>query len=189
MARWKPPDIVGLNEYIGRRIFTREELAGAAGQPKPAELYEIVHFEPGEDDEISLDRLGRSSVEPKVVHNYLEARGLFAATRMHKRAFLGWAVARARNLINSPRPEFPNLPIHASPLPSDGVDELTENIYHAHIMRPGEIDDYYTALHVREIFLRHNHFEAVRGAEPGEPRALYSRVCDWIMRGWQRWRG
>ena len=161
MAKWKPPETVGANKYIGRRLFTREALAGALDQPSPAELYEIVHFEPDRYNELSLDRIGRSSVEPKVLCNYLEPRAMRAATRMHKTAFLGWAVTRARNLANSPRPEFPNLVVHASPVPREGADDLSENIYHAHVVKPNDIDHYYTALHLREIFLRDNHFEAV----------------------------
>lgn len=187
MARWKPPETVGVNEYIGRRLFTREALAGASDQHRPAELYEIVHFEPGGDNELSLDRLGRSSVEPKVLRNYLEPRAIHAATLMHKKAFQGWAVTRARSLVNSPRPEFPNLVVHASPVPKAGSDDLSENIYHAHILKPNDIDHYYTALHLREIFVRDNHFEPIAGTGPGRWYVRASgRAMKFLQEVWSR---
>jgi hypothetical protein len=57
------------------------------------------------------------------------------------------------------------LPVHASPVPNDGLDALSDNIYHAYILKPHELDHYYTALYVKEIFLRDNHFEAVAKPE------------------------
>jgi hypothetical protein len=105
-----------------------------------------------------------------------------AATRMHKTALLGWAVTRARNLANSPRPEFPNMVVHASPVPKDGTDDLSENVYHAHILKPNDIDHYYTALHLREIFLRDDHFETVTGAGTSP---WYIRACGRAGKFWQ----
>ncbi len=148
MARWQPqPDQpVGPNEHIGRRLFDEPMLAGAQDQPSFAGL-DFRHFEETRDPEVSLDRLGQSGIDKAVVR-YLRPRADKAGTTFRPpKAFNGWAVVRARLLSNPPH--GPAVPVIASPIPGQGLDE---NIYHAHVATPDHFDHYSMALHLRHLF-------------------------------------
>ena len=154
MATWKPrsDEPVGNNEHVGRRLFDEPMLAGATDQKAFGGLI-LRNFEENRDREFSLDRLGRTGVDRKVV-SYLLPRANAAATRfVPHRSFDGWAVLRARVLENPPKGL--GLPVTASPIAGDGVDE---NIYHAHATLPESQDAhqrYSSALHLRHLFASH----------------------------------
>ena len=82
MARWQPviDQQIGSNEHLGRRLFDEPSLAGAEDQ-RPFTGILIDHFlEKRDDGQVSLDRLGQSSVD-KRVQNHLLPLAHNAATR------------------------------------------------------------------------------------------------------------
>src|SRR5271168_1468551 len=110
MAMWAPPDKVGLNERIGRRIYDEPMLRGVEGQPSYSGI-ELHHFE---DKELSLDRLGATGVDRRVCR-YLTPRAEAAGTARKKPSqFDGWFHVAAKELEQSRKP--PRLPIIASPI-------------------------------------------------------------------------
>lgn len=148
MAAWKPKsnDPIRANEHLGRRLFDEPMLVGALGQRSFAGI-ELRHFEETrEDGEFSLDRVGQSSVDRKVV-TYLRPRAVAAGEGCKpKRAFNGWAVIRAGTLS---QPEN-NV---ATAVPSlIGGQELEENIYHSHTQIPDGFDRQLFALKMRHLF-------------------------------------
>lgn len=165
MGRWKPPtDHVGPNEYVGRRLFDEPMLVGARDQNAFRGL-DLRHFEETRDNEFSLDRLGSTGVDKKVV-GYLRVRANFQATTFRPtRAFNGWAVIGVRELT---RPhKFARLSVlSVVPSPQNGVG-LSENLYHAHVVRPDGVDSYFMALHLRQVFTKHG---TVRVAGPAGRR-------------------
>jgi hypothetical protein len=157
MARWFPPtDDVGTNEHVGRRLFDEPLLAGATDQPVFAGLA-LSHFEETRDNEWSMDRLGRSSLDRKVV-NYLLPRAREASLHFHvPKRFDGWVFLRSQELRNPG--QGPSLTVVPSPIvghgnPQENETDLTLNIYHAHITKPDGIDPYEMALHLRHLFTR-----------------------------------
>jgi hypothetical protein len=93
---------VAPNEHVGRRLFDEPMLAGAQNQQAFAGL-DLRNFEEKRDGEISVDRLGRSSVEKAVV-NYLRPRAHAAGGKFTpSKQFNGWAVLRVARLQNPPR--------------------------------------------------------------------------------------
>lgn len=156
MARWVPPDSVGNNEQIGRRLFDEPMLAGTGDQPSFAGLL-VTHFEEGRDDEYSLDRLGRSGIDGKVVA-YLKPRAQAAGKTFRKlKSFDGWAVLSAKELINARR--SPSLPIISSPVEDA---EPKDNAYHAHVVRPQNMDPMHMALHLRHLFVTYGKVKNMR---------------------------
>lgn len=169
MALWNPPNDVGLGEYIGRRLFSRQKLAGAKDQQVQANTYDLNHFlETRDPGEVSLDRLGPTSIDTKV-RRHLEPRAAAAGAQLHPPApFIGWAIVRARDLAKPPK--GPQLPVVASPIePVDG-DELSSNIFHAHVVRPAtlppEDQAYFMAVHLRVIFEKNYKFQEADAPDP-----------------------
>lgn len=152
MGRWVPSERVGSNEHVGRRLFDEPLLAGGQGQPR-FEGLDLRNFEERRDQEFSLDRLGRQSVEKAVV-TYLVPRAIASGKRfVPTKSFNGWAVLRARQL-ETPAvglDRYGKLPVIASPEPGES---FSENIYHAHVVTP-ELDHYSKALHLRQLFARY----------------------------------
>jgi hypothetical protein len=185
MPLWKPQsnEPVGQNEHLGRRLFDEPSLAGAQDQ-KPIARLILRHFEEKRDQQVSLDRLGRTSVEKAVVR-YLRPRADRAGTRFRPpKAFNGWAVLSARKFGSPPAPPAYALTVIASP--ESGTD-LDENIYHAHISAPPNMDYYSMALHLRELFETQGMIERV--AEQGAPPqpgnrflSLASRFREWLIK-------
>lgn len=181
MALWKPNEAVGKNESIGRRLFQRQGLKGAKDQKRPDKGFELYHFEEKRDGEISLDRLGATSVDRKV-KSYLNPRCHHAATNMAgKAAFQGWAVAKAK-AFQTPAKGRP-LPILPSPIAVEAGQEFSENIYHAHIERPVGHDALEMALRLQYIFEHDYHHE------PSVPSVEKTGLLRWIVCGMGRlWR-
>jgi hypothetical protein len=183
MALWKPPgDQVGDNEHVGRRLFDEPMLIGAKNQ-KPYSGLDIRHFEETRDDEqFSLDRLGRSSIEPAVVR-YLRPRAEMAGGGFKPaKAFNGWAVLRAHQLANPPvgRTKHGTFPVFASP---DNGDGLLQNSYHAHIIISG-FDHYSIALHLRHLFLSYGTIYPMPPVKRIRKllRYLPANVREWLLR-------
>jgi hypothetical protein len=163
MPPWAPPkDKVGDNESVGRRLFDEPKLIGAGGQPDFKGLL-LSHFEEGRDDEYSLDRLGQTSVDRRVV-NYLTQRATaHGRTFKKQKSFGGWATIKARSLANSPRP--PRLPPTPSPIDDPSP---ADNMYHAHVLKPSGMEPHLMALHLRYLFESFGDVHAVRDLEnPG----------------------
>ena len=185
MARWIPrsDEVVGPNEHVGRRLFNEPMLAGAQDQ-KPFAGLDYRHFEEKRDGEVSLDRLGRSSVEKAVVE-YLRPRACGAGTRFHPpKPFNGWIVLKARQFGKPPTAQSKYaLSVNASPITGSDLDE---NIYHAHVSTPENVDAYSMALHLRQLFATHGMPAPVDTVRPGN-RLL--RCLPVWARGWLSKRG
>jgi|GEM_PF-2395430 len=162
MALWTPDaTAVAKNEFVGRRLFERQGLKGAQDQQRPADTYEIYHFEETRDGEVSLDRLGKTSVDGKV-KNYLNPRSHYAATLLHKKEFLGWAVTQAKAIQSPPN----SYTISPSPIAAqdggpvtDKGESLTENKFHAHVAIPDRLTPYEMAVILAHIFEKDYRFE------------------------------
>ena len=183
MALWKPNETVGKNESIGRRLFHREGLRGAKDQTLPANGFPLYHFEDTRDGEISLDRLGATSVDRKVKW-YLTPRCHHVATSMAgKPKFQGWAVAKAR-AFQTPAKGRP-LPILPSPIAEEAGKEFSENIFHAHVERPASHDALEMALRLQYIFERDYNLEPSVPLAPDEkPTGLRQRFVRWVRSLW-----
>jgi hypothetical protein len=181
MSRWTPSksDPVGPNERIGRRLFQRRKLIGAHDQRPPENTFELTHFEETRDDRVSVDRLGKTGVEAKV-KRYLEPRcEANAAALSGSQGFVGWAVVSAKDL-NSPG-RGPSLAVHPSPVEQENEDPLSENIYHAHILRPGGYGSYEMAMHLKTIFEKRYFYEPASQSKPRSFwRELIERLLDWL---------
>lgn len=173
MARWEPDASIRDNEHVGRRLFDEPMLAGAMDQ-RPYDGLKLTNFEETRDLDYSLDRLGQSSVDRRVV-GYLKPRAEAAAKdNYHKpKTFNGWAVLRARELINA-RVD-PKLPVIASPVLDAEPDD---NKYHAHVRRPQDMQPRYMALHLRDLFGRFGKLESVSKQNRS--------WIDWLLAHWKR---
>jgi hypothetical protein len=184
MARWTPQtdETIGLNEYIGRRLFDEPMLTGAKNQ-RPFNGLRLSHFEETRGDEVSLDRLGRTSIEKKVI-NYVGLRAEAAAkTRRPSVTFNGWAVLRARQFH-----EYKHQQLTVVPSPVIGND-FDENIYHAHVNTPSNIDSYSMALHLKQLFTDHGIVIDPLGKEVKQTHQPLSSVTklisDWLSKSIQ----
>src|SRR5690348_13522018 len=120
MARWNPSAEVGANEAIGRRLFDEPMLVGARDQ-KPYAGLVLRHFQEKRSEEFSIDRLGRSNIEPAVL-NYLKPRAALAGNNFKPpKSFNGWAVLRARQLRQPP--VGTGFPVLSSPISGTDLDE------------------------------------------------------------------
>jgi hypothetical protein len=149
MARWAPAadQPIGNTERIGRRLFDEPLLAGAGDQKTFAGL-DLRNFEETRSREVSLDRLGRSGID-KAVIRYLQPRAVAAGTKFRTaKQFAGWAFLPARDLSQS-RSGFGATSLVPSPI--EGQD-LEENVYHAHVLKPEGMHHYIMALHLRHLF-------------------------------------
>jgi hypothetical protein len=147
MARWVPETDkpIGSNEHLGRRLFDEPLLAGAEDQ-KPFAGLHFSHFEEKRDGKVSLDRLGQSSIDRKVLNYLRPLANCFAASFQPPKQFNGWSVIRAYILSHPPRGEA----VSVIPSPETGPEHMA-NIYHAHVV-PGSMDSYIMALHLRQLF-------------------------------------
>lgn len=176
MALWKPnpEDPVKRSEHVGRRLFEEPTLTGAQDQ-KPLGRLDFRHFEEKRDAQISVDRLGQTSVDKSVVR-YLRPRAAVASGRFRPpRAFTGWAVITAGKLEKPPAPHRSHAVI---PSPEVG-DELNENVYHAHITTPPDLDAYSMALHLRELFVAYGSITRIE-PEKAKGEALKMNLRQWF---------
>jgi len=147
--KWNaPPDRVDGNERIGRRLFDEPMLRGTAGQ-KPFAGLQINHFMETRSADVSLDRLGATSLHPKTIE-FLTPRAVEAGKKFQKPVkFDGWAHIVAKELARGRTKDQPQVEVVASPVDEP---EPGDNPYHAHVVRPNDITAYYFALHLRQMF-------------------------------------
>jgi hypothetical protein len=131
-------------------------LAGAGDQPRWVGI-QLTHFEEKGGNDYSLDRLGRSCVDRKVI-GYLRLRAENDAKKFHKsKRFDGWFCLVARELTK--------IKFEPQASPINGV-ELEENIYHAHVLRPDEVPPDLMAFRLRQLFVTRGKLEPVSSNQP-----------------------
>jgi hypothetical protein len=131
--RWNPPRVVADQELLGRRIFDDPIFRGALDQGCPGRLRTDHFEETRQGTSVSLDRLGRSNAEPRVL-TYLRPRCLRAAEKFSKpKAFEGWAGLRAKDIREC---RSCDLDVEASPDIQEGRCDLENNIYHTNVIAP-----------------------------------------------------
>jgi hypothetical protein len=174
MAPWNAREVstIGNAEVIGRRRFKHPDLRGAAGQKKPVGGLDTRDFLEKRDTAISIDRLGKSGIDRKVL-NYLlpraEAHGL---SQKPTKEFLGWACVQASKFLEMAG-KYGYLLI---PSPVPGV-VLADNDYHAHISYPNTIDAFHAALLVKEIFQQHGSVHDIDVNSPAPERKSLRQRC------------
>lgn len=156
MPKSFPTSEIGDQEIIGRRLMDEPLMLMPQGLPapkrKPHEGLLLTSFEqrPGET-EYSLDRLGRQgNAEPSVVR-YLVPRAQAVAATFHKpKRFCAWATLKAKS-VRGQQWDFV-----ASPEVLEPQDErsLKNNVYHAHVNMPPNIEPYWFALMFRDLVER-----------------------------------
>jgi len=135
----------------------------------------LTHFEEKRGDDFSVDRLGKSSLDRKVIA-YLKPRADAAGKLFSKpKSFGGWAVLHARE-IKKDRAR-PGLQIVASPV---NDPEPNDNVYHAHIDRPADMEAAFFALHLRHLFTTYGKVEPVAPASVSEP--WWRRFVDPVLK-------
>lgn len=100
--------------------------------------------------DLSVDRLGATNVERKVVRKLSPLAIAHADQRQGHLQFDGWVVARAKE-ITKKRSEM-QLRIIASRIEGD---DRSENPYHAHIEKPSHLEPYVFGCVLRAIFEEH----------------------------------
>jgi hypothetical protein len=178
MALWKPNEKVGKNESIGRRLFQRQGLKGAKDQRRPDRTFELYHFEETRDREVSVDRLGATSIDGKV-KAYLNPRGHYAATRLHKAEFRGWAVTKAKELQLPPN----SFQISASPIAAHDGEPLSDNSFHAHIETPERYNPRDMAVMLKYIFEENYHLE--RSVPSDKKQGFLTGITNWFGARWR----
>jgi hypothetical protein len=139
MARWIPdPSKVSSGEHIGRRLYDEPKLSGAPDQT-PFGGLDIRHFIEDRDEQFSVDRLGQSDLNQKVVR-YLKPRAEHHGTKfIPRRQFHGWAFMTGKQISDN------SLIVEASGIKAkdglgselDWADSLIdENRFHAHLLIP-----------------------------------------------------
>ena len=167
MSLWNAPASVGNNEYIGRRLFDEPRLEGTADQPR-FERLALTHFEETRDNKWSIDRLGNGAVA-NPVKRYLHPRAEQNGNSFKKpKRFDGWATIRIGTIclqtIGTGAARS-NLSVSASPIPGDEND-LKSNRYHAHIVKPDDIDPEHMALRSRHFFEGLGKVEPINPTKP-----------------------
>jgi hypothetical protein len=199
MARWIPKadKPVGPNEHIGRRLFDEPKLFGASDQ-SPFDGLDLRNFEAGSDREFSIDRVGDACFNPKV-QAYLTPRARAAAGTFQKpRTFHGWLTVTARKLTTPqggrawtlvPSPDQGPLVGGVAQQWSD--DNMKQNLYHAHVPVPTDVDDQFFAYLLRDIFKGGKPFRDPEAPEPPSPAIRHRRPMTKLQRwAWgQRWLG
>jgi hypothetical protein len=149
MARWKPQANlpIGLKEPVGRRLFDEPMLLGAANQPHYGGL-DLRNFQETRDNEYSLDRLGKTGIDGAVIR-YLKPRAIAGGKSFRKpKKFNGWIAVKSETLT-SPPPTGKPIVLMASPVSGEDLDE---NAFHAHAIRPEDQTDLIFALYLRHLF-------------------------------------
>ena len=175
MARWIPTSVIAKTECIGRRIFTRGQLHGAADQkPLPPLKIELSHFmEKRYSGDVSMDRLGRTGIEKQVI-GFLDPKACQAGSRMNPVAhFQGWVYITSRQ-FNSSTSGLP-LVLVSSPAASAEDESVIDNPYHAHVERPSGLppghEAHIVALQLKHIFESNLNYQACLDrpvCKPGE---------------------
>lgn len=189
MARWTPKnnDPVRLPEFIGRRLFDEPLLSGAPDQ-KPWAGLDLRHFiETRDDRQFSVDRLGETGVNKRVV-KYLTPRCTEAASSFAEpRHFDGWAYVSVRNLLQG----APKVDWRIEPSPEAGTDlspakiqwsdeNLEQNVYHAHVAMPDGVGSYDFGLQIRQKFVKHG--DVLRADRQSFKAGMLRRWHDFVSR-------
>jgi hypothetical protein len=140
-----------------------EPLLSTKGQ-RPFVGLQVSHFEEKRDAQVSVDRMGRSSVETSVL-KYLAPRVVASGDRRTpRRSFDGWAVIKVKDLTAEYKGH--RLSIVSAPIAGESPEE---NPYHAHILlQPGSTaagDPYFLALHLRNLFEKYGEVIKPNGEE------------------------
>lgn len=150
---------------------------------------DLRNFYETRDGELSVDRLGRSSVENPVV-TYLLPRAHAAGAKFAKpKSFGGWFVIVVRNIEKPPDGNKFNLKVVASAIEGEALEE---NLYHAHIPIPREENHHLMALYLRHLFARYGHAfpvgEKASGSDAmpaaSDSYGLWRWVCSIASRVW-----
>lgn len=177
MARWTPDSNIGKHENIGRRLFDEPMLVGSENK-KPFQGLDLRHFEEKRDGQVSLDRLGRTSIEKAAVR-YLIPRATAASLKFKPpKLFNGWAVVQAHYIESSPAGVYA-LPIVYSPVMEDELEELEKNIFHVHVVTPDGVDHYSMALHLRHLFTKYGDVHSIKSE--GERQSLLLEWKQWLF--------
>ncbi len=158
--QWKPDPDVSLdpNERVGRRIFDEPKLKGVDKQPDFGSV-RVEHFREKRGSHVSIDRLGRTNIESRVV-KYLGPRCEWQGQKFNKpKSFDGWAVIQVKNLVNkrsgmSPWKVFP------SAIGLENGEEYSDNMYHAHTICHGKYSNEEKALFFRYLFEQYGEFKS-----------------------------
>lgn len=166
MRRWEPDtNSIGTSEYLGRRILNEMRLIGAQDQTDPLGL-RVIHFmETRAGEDISLDRLGKSSIDWHVCNEIKPIAIRHSETFREPKEFKGWRVIRVGVLRKPPR----GRPMIIVPDPTD-EGELS-NKYHALAKLEGR-DPYDVATHLLALFLEHGTDVSSKTA----PKGLWLRI-------------
>jgi hypothetical protein len=162
-----------MNERIGRRFFDEPMLRGAEGQPSFSGI-ELHHFQDKRSREISLDRLGATGVDKRVLQHLKPRAEAAGRIRQKPVRFEGWLHVAAKELIQA-RQE-PKHPVIASPVDEP---EPNDNLYHAHVVRPETLNDHLMSLQLRHIFSKYGGVERNDGAD-AIPGSWRDRLIAWL---------
>lgn len=158
-------------------MFDEPMLRGAAGQPAFAGL-KLTHFQEKRSPELSLDRLGATSVDRRV-REHLVPRAEAAGQKFQKPLrFDGWCIVAAKELENAK--QDPKFPVIASPVTDP---EPLDNAYHAHVERPDTLSVHMMSLQLRHIFTTYGGVERNEPHETPEP-AWSGRIRAWLLQSW-----
>jgi hypothetical protein len=184
MGQWTPEnDSVGRSEHIGRRLFDEPMLVGARDQ-KPFGGLLLSNFEETRDDEFSLDRLGRSSIDRRVV-GYLRPLADTAGRAFHTaKRFDGWIVLPAHRLTDPRR----RVPLELAASPDDA------NRYHAHLVTTSlfasePLRHYLIALHLKELFTGPGSIlhPVTIEAKASLKSSWRKKISQWLSNRFRRW--
>ena len=162
MARWQPhaDTSVAPSEHIGRRLFDEPKLFGASDQ-KPFLGLALANFEETRDRQFSVDRMGKTCVDKRVVRYLVDRASIAATTFQQPKTFHGWIVLSAKALSVGLR----GIPLVPVPSPDPGAlvggepkpwsdKHLDQNMYHAHIEIPVDEKGWAFAMLAREVFAK-----------------------------------
>lgn len=181
MALWKPASDqpVGSNEHVGRRLFSEPLLVGSTSQPSWKGL-DLRHFEERRNREFSLDRLGKSGIDRRVVHIVLPLAVVQGSTFRPSKSFDGWVVIRSKFLVEG---KVGGMTLQVFPSPVSGANA---NPYHAHVLLP-EQEPIVNAWFMRHLFVTNGILHPISG-DPAtvmaiEPNpGLVRRVLRWLAK-------
>jgi hypothetical protein len=176
----KANEPIGDKEYVGRRLVAKKGLAGAMDQARDRKPFDLRDFdEPRPPFELSLDWLGKTSVEPKVVRDLAGQAQYMFASRKPPQAFAGWVYLQAAKISRGHK-DLP-CPVVSSPeFPEDPGNPL-HNPYHA-IVRASEKfgHPYLIAQHLYLQFFAHGKVYSVPHF------TLSQRAVAWLFGCWKR---
>lgn len=176
---WTPSsDKVAPTEHLGRRLFDEPMLTGATDQRHFGGL-DLRNFEETRGDDFSVDRLGRTSIDKKVVRLLKPLADAAGGTFHARRRFDGWAVVPARHLERKVK----GISLSVKPSPE------SENPYHAHVPTgdllaeiPEQARYYHKALHLKAIFTgTGSTVHTVPQNEVSLSPSLPSKIWNWVM--------